>query len=252
VDVVARGGLLFLAGALGGALNSVAGGGSFIVFPSLLFSGIPAVAANATTTAALWPAGISSTYAYRRELPGDKKLLAVLAIASAVGGGLGGALLLGTSDATFQLILPWLLLVASGVFTLGPRLAKSQANLKIPLAGGAIIQLVISTYGGYFGGGMGILMLATYTLMGMRDLHAMNGMKTLLGTLINGVATVIFLALKKVVVAAAVPAAVGSIAGGWAGAALARKVDKRHVRTFVLVVAWAMTAYFFYRAFVRK
>lgn len=252
MDDLTRGGLLFLAGALGGALNSVAGGGSFIVFPSLLFSGIPPVAANATTTAALWPAGISSTWEYRRDIPTDRRLLAVLAIASAAGGGLGGALLLGTSDATFQVILPWLLLVASVVFTLGPRIARSSASLRIPLAVGAIVQLVISIYGGYFGGGMGILMLATYTLMGMKDIHAMNGMKTLLGMLVNGVANVMFFVLKKVVIAAAVPAAIGSIAGGWAGAALARRVDRRHVRTFVLVVAWAMTAYFFYRSFVRK
>jgi hypothetical protein len=238
--------VLFAAGALGGALNAVAGGGSFIVFPTLLFTGIPPVTANATTAAALWPAGVSSTYAYRKEIPRERTILITLAIASLAGGGLGAGLLLGTSDETFKTILPWLLLVASVVFSLGPRLSNTKARLRIPLAAGAIVQLVISTYGGYFGGGMGILMLATYTLMGMTSIHAMNGMKTFLGTLINGMANVFFFLAHKVVLGAAIPAAVGSIAGGWAGAALARRVDAKYVRAFVLVIAWSMTAYFFY------
>src|SRR5262249_30941085 len=128
-----------------------------------LFSGIPPVAANATTTAALWPAGISSTYAYRKDLPADKKTLVLFAIMSALGGGLGAVLLLVTSDETFTKILPWLLLAASIVFTLGPRLhglTRDGASFRVPLAAGAIVQLAISIYGGYFGGGMGILMLA--------------------------------------------------------------------------------------------
>src|SRR3954467_3820129 len=148
--------LLFGAGAIGGALNSVAGGGSFIVFPSILFSGVPPVAANATTTAALWPAGISSTWAYRKDVPRDRTVLLVMSIASIIGGALGAKLLLVTSDETFAVILPWLMLGASVVFTFGPRIAKGRPSLKVPLALGAIVQLVISTYGGYFGGGMGI------------------------------------------------------------------------------------------------
>jgi uncharacterized membrane protein YfcA len=110
------------------------------------------------------------------------------------------------------------------------------------------VQLVIATYGGYFGGGMGFLMLATYTLMGMTDIHAMNGLKTIAASMINGVANVLFLVANKVVLLAALPVALGSITGGWAGAALARRVDPKHVRRFVLLVAWALTAYFFYRS----
>lgn len=250
--------LLFVAGALGGALNAVAGGGSFIVFPSLLFAGLGPVAANATTTVALWPASLASAHAYRADLvrqadgssfrgPTRARLLA-LSIASAAGGILGGKLLLSTSDATFAFILPWLLLTAAVVFTFGPRAAKRAGGARLPLLVGAALQLVISVYGGYFGGGMGILMLATFTLMGMTDIHAMNGLKTLLATLINGVAVILFLAAGKVELGWAAPALAGSITGGWLGAALARRVDGKHVRRFVLVVAWAMTSFFFYRS----
>jgi len=240
--------VLFAAGAIGGALNSVAGGGSFVVFPTVLLVGIPPVTANATTAVALWPAGVASAWAYRKEVPREKATLVALALASAIGGGVGAGLLLATSDQTFAKIIPWLLLVASIVFTFGPRLRSAGAGAHLPLAAGVVVQLVISTYGGYFGGGMGILMLATYTLMGMTNIHAMNGMKTFFGTLINGVANVIFFAQKKVALAAALPVALGSIAGGWGGAALARRVDGKYVRAVVLAIAWAMTAYFFYRS----
>lgn len=240
--------LLFAAGTAGGAINSVAGGGSFLVFPSLLLVGVPPVAANATTAVALWPAGIASTIAYRRDLPRERRSILVLAVASALGGTLGALLLLKTSDQTFTKILPLLMLAASVVFTLGPRVSRMHRGGHLPLAAGAFIQLLISTYGGYFGGGMGILMLATYTLMGMSNLHTMNGLKTLLGVLINGAANVAFFVAHKVVVAVAIPVAVGSIVGGWFGAAVARRLHPDRVRLFVLVFAWGLTAYFFVHA----
>jgi uncharacterized membrane protein YfcA len=240
--------LLFLAGTVGGAVNSVAGGGSFLVFPSMLLVGVPPVAANATTAVALWPAGIASTIAYRKDLPRERKSILVLAAASALGGTLGALLLLKTSDQTFTKVLPLLMLAASAVFTVGPRLSKAGKGGRMPLAAGAAIQLLIATYGGYFGGGMGILMLATYTLMGMANLHAMNGLKTLLGVLINGAANIAFFVAHKVVVTVAIPVAVGSIVGGWFGAAFARTLDPGRVRRFVLVFAWGLTAYFFVAA----
>jgi uncharacterized membrane protein YfcA len=218
------------------------------VFPSLLFAGIPAVSANATTTCALWPASLASAGAYRKDLPRDRRVIVALAAASLAGGALGGLLLLRTSERTFNVVLPWLMLVAALVFTAGPRIARYRASARVPLVAGALVQLVIATYGGYFGGGMGFLMLATYTLMGMTDIHAMNGLKTIAASMINGVANVLFLVANKVVLLAALPVALGSITGGWAGAALARRVDAKHVRRFVLLVAWALTAYFFYRS----
>lgn len=241
--------LLFAAGIVGGAINSVAGGGSFLVFPSMLLVGVPPVAANATTAVALWPAGVASTIAYRKDLPKERKAVTVLAIASATGGTVGALLLLQTSDQTFAKILPLLMLVASAVFTLGPRLSRNEgrpADVKrMPLAAGALLQLLISTYGGYFGGGMGILMLATYTLMGMTNLHAMNGLKTSLGVLINGAANIAFFLARKVVIGVAIPVAAGSIVGGWFGAAVALRLHPSRVRSFVLVFAWGLTGYFF-------
>ena len=240
--------LLFAAGTLGGAINAVAGGGSFLVFPSLLLVGVPPVAANATTAVALWPAGIASTIAYRKDLPRERTTLIVLAIVSAVGGALGALLLLATSDHTFTKILPLLMLAASVVFTLGPRLSKMRKGGHLPLTVGAFVQLLISCYGGYFGGGMGILMLATFTLMGMTHLHTMIGLKTSLGLLINGAATIAFFLAHKVVIDVALPVAVGSIVGGWYGASVARKIHPNRVRLFVLVFAWALTAWFFLKA----
>lgn len=263
--------LLFLAGAAGGALNSVAGGGSFIVFPTLLLlTGMGPVAANATTAVALWPAGVASVGAYRSYIPRDRKLVVVLSVMAAVGGGLGAALLLVTSDSTFARILPALMLVAAVIFTFGPAITKRRqqkqgrtiaksdeaglattADARALLIGGAI-QLVISMYGGYFGGGMGIMMLATFTLMGMTHLHQMNALKVILGILINGVALVTFIAAGKVVYGSAAPVAVGAITGGWLGASLARRVDPQHVRKLVLLVAWSLTCWFFWRAFLSR
>lgn len=236
--------LLFVVGAAGGALNSVAGGGSFLAFPTMLFAGVPPVAANATTAVALWPAGLSSLAAYREHLRQDRLTMTVLAIASAVGGGVGARLLLVTSDETFARLVPFLLLLASLVFTFGPRLSKGRTR-HVPLPVGAFVQLVIASYGGYFGGGMGILMLATLTLMGMDHMHRMNALKVVLGLLINGVALVLFLASGKVVLGVALPTTLGAVVGGWFGADIARKIDPKKVRVAVLVFAWCLTLWFF-------
>lgn len=240
--------LLFAAGTVGGVINAVAGGGSFLVFPTMLVVGVPPVAANATTAVALWPAGVASTIAYRKDLTSNRTTMIVLGLASAIGGGLGALLLLATSDQTFTKILPLLMFAASFVFTLGPRLSKHRKSVQLPLVLGALVQLSIASYGGYFGGGMGILMLATFTLMGMTHLHAMNGLKTMLGVLINGAANVAFVMAHKVAFEMAAPVAVGSIVGGWVGASVARRMDPKYVRAVVLVFAWGLTAWFFVSA----
>jgi uncharacterized membrane protein YfcA len=239
---------LFLAGAAGGALNSVAGGGSFIVFPTMLLGGIGAVAANATTAVALWPAGLGSIGGYREHLP-KGRAFAVLAATSAIGGGLGAKLLLSTSDVTFARILPLLMLAAALVFTAGPYLTRRGAAFRLPPLAGVVLQLAIATYGGYFGGGMGIMMLATFTLLGMTHLHEMNALKVICGLLINGVALVTFFLAGKVVYLAALPVAAGAVLGGFLGASTARRIDPKRVRRFVLVIAWSLTAWFFYRAY---
>jgi uncharacterized membrane protein YfcA len=246
--------LLFLAAALGSAINSVAGGGSFIAFPALLFAGIPAVPANATNSVALWPGSVASAFAYRRELGGSRRELLPLAVAGFVGGVAGSVLLLRTSESAFVVMVPWLLLFAAVLFTfgaplarrLGSRLGKGGSG---SLGAAVVAQALVSVYGGYFGGGMGIMMLAILTVLGMTDMHKMNAMKTVLGALVNGVAVVLFIVAGAVAWAPGLVMVVGGTLGGYAGAAAARKVDAKHVRRIVLVVAWSMTLYFFIRTY---
>jgi uncharacterized protein len=247
--------LLFFAAVLGGALNSVAGGGSFISFPALVFTGAPVIPANATNTVALWPGSVASAGAYRREMVTAGRLLLLLCSVSVFGGYLGALLLLGTRPATFKALLPWLMLAATLLFTFGGEVTK-RLRTRIPThkapswmgtVGVCLLQFVISVYGGYFGGGIGILMLATLALMGMTDIHTMNALKTVLASLINGIAVVTFVAAKQVLWAQASVMIVGAILGGYAGASLARRLNPGAVRTFVIVVGFAMTAAFFWR-----
>ncbi len=249
--------LLFGAAFLAGALNSVAGGGSFISFPALLFAGISPVVANATNTVGVWPGGVASAYAYRNDLEQPRAVLIALSAASFVGGGAGALLLLHTRESTFVRLIPWLLLLASAVFTAGGRVASElrargvRGDGRFALAGTTLFQLVVSIYGGYFGAGMGILMLAALSMMGMTNIHAMNGLKTILSTLINGVAVVAFILAGAVAWGPAVVMIVGGIAGGFLGAKLARRVAPGTVRKLVLGVAWGMTIYFFVKTYAK-
>jgi uncharacterized membrane protein YfcA len=251
--------LLFLAAAIGGGLNSVAGGGSFVAFPALLFAGVPPVAANATNTIAMWPSGVASAVAYRRELRDVGHEIVPLGIAALLGGLGGSVLLLSTPETTFVKLIPWLLLFATVLFTFGTPLARRlSANLhdldgarggRAPLTLAVVAQLAISVYGGYFGGGMGIMMLAVFTLLGMTHIHRMNALKNALGVLINGVAVVAFIVAGAVRWAPGAIMIVGGMGGGYLGAAMARRVDPKRVRRLVVIVAWGMTAYFFVRTY---
>jgi uncharacterized protein len=246
--------LLFVAAAIGGGLNSVAGGGSFVAFPALLFAGVPPIPANATNTIALWPGSVASAVAYRRELADvGKREVLPLSVAALLGGLGGSILLLRTRESTFVLLIPWLLLFATVLFTFGAPVAKRlTGGRRAPLALGVAAQLGISVYGGYFGGGMGIMMLAVFTLLGMTHIHRMNALKNVLGTLINGMAVGAFVLAGAVRWEPGVVMIAGGITGGYAGAALARKVDPKRVRGLVVVVAWAMTLYFFVRTYILR
>ena len=243
---------LFAAAFVGGALNAVAGGGSFIGLPALLVAGVPAVSANATNTLALWPASISSAWAYRRELAAARPWVTSLGAVSVAGGVLGGLLLVRTSDDAFVRLLPWLLLLAAVTFSFGGALQQMLAR-QHPAGAAAqhvpvlVLQFFIAIYGGYFGGGMGIMMLAALTIAGMKDIHKMNAVKSVLAVAINGVALAEFVALGAIAWAPGLVMMAGGIAGGYLGAATARRVDPRIVRALVTVVAWGMTLYFFLR-----
>jgi uncharacterized protein len=238
---------LFCAAALGGALNSVAGGGSFITLPALIYGGIPAVSANATSTLALWPGSVASAVAYRREVSGEWRWLALLGLVSVIGGLLGALLLVRTSDTSFLRLLPWLMLVAAATFTFGASRKAGDAASARPAWLVLLLQFLISIYGGYFGGGMGIMMLATLALSGMTDIHEMNGLKAVLGSAINGIALLEFIMQNRIAWGPGVVMVVGGIVGGYGGATLARRLDRRQVRRFVTVIAWTMTVYFFVR-----
>ena len=240
--------LLFFAAAIGGALNAVAGGGSFLTLPALIVSGVSPVTANATSTLALWPASVSSTFAYRSDIKTTRRWLLVLGLTSVAGGLAGAFLLIKTSDSSFLRLLPWLMLVAAVTFTFSNRIREATAHTgHAGLVVVAIAQFFIATYGGYFGGGMGIMMLATMALAGMTNIHQMNGLKSFLGVSINGVALALFIYKGAITWKYGVVMAVAATLGAYVTAAFARKIETRHVRTFVIVVGWGMTVYFFLR-----
>ena len=253
--------LLFAAAMVGGALNAVAGGGSFIGVPALLSAGVAPVAANATTTLAMWPGSLSSAVAYRKDIARARHWLSTLGAASLLGGLVGGWLLIRTSDQRFLNLLPWLMFAAAITFTLGGRFQgargaqgaqgahSAQGARRAPGAPVWILlfQFVIAVYGGYFGGGMGIMMLAAFSVAGMTDIHEMNGIKTLLAVAINGVALIEFIVNGAIAWVPGLVMVAGGIIGGYAGALLARKIEARAVRTIVTAVAWTMTIYFFVR-----
>jgi uncharacterized membrane protein YfcA len=246
--------LLFLTAVLGGTLNSVAGGGSFFTFPALIFAGVPSIPANATSTVALWPASIAGIGAYRRDLVGlNIRLLVSMIATSLVGGVLGALLLLLTPPSIFETLLPFLLLIATLLFTFSNVLTKRLRMRRIeksPITTKQIVwisvaQFVIAIYGGYFGGGIGILMLAALAVMGLEDIHVMNGLKSVLATCINGVAVVTFIIAGIVHWPEAILMIVGATIGGYGGAYLAHKIDKKWIRLFVIIVGFATTLYFF-------
>jgi uncharacterized protein len=246
---------LFFAGVLGGALNSVAGGGSFIAFPALLFTGVPPIPANATNTIALWTGAAASGGAYRKRLDVAGRVMIPLLAASLIGGVTGAFLLLKTPAHTFMRVLPWLTLGATLLFAFGRQLAGSRQSILShetsgrALAGATLFQLCVAVYGGYFGGGMGIVMLAMLATLGMTDIHVMNALKSVMGFVINGVAVLTFVAARAVYWKQGAVMIVGAIAGGYLGAHYAMKMPAAWIRVFVVAVGAGMTVYFFWTAY---
>jgi len=246
---------LFVAGALGGALNSVAGGGSFIAFPALLFTGVPPIPANATNTIALWTGAAASGGAYRKRLDVPRRVLIPLLAASLTGGLAGAFLLLHTPARTFMRVLPWLTLGATLLFAFGRKLAGDRPSALAreasgaALAGATLFQLCVAVYGGYFGGGMGIVMLAMLATLGMADIHAMNALKSVMGFVINGVAVVTFIVFRAVYWRQGIVMIAGGIAGGYLGAHYAQKLPQAWIRGFVVLAGTAMTVYFFWTSY---
>jgi uncharacterized membrane protein YfcA len=229
-------------------LNAVAGGGSFFTFPMLLFTGMNPIVANATNTMAIWPGTIASVAAYRREIAANRHRMPMLVTTSFLGSIIGALLLLKTSASTFASLVPYLLLFATLLFTfsgLVMQLLRRWKTVHLNLAGAFIVQMLIAAYGGYFGGGMGIMMLAMLSMMGLTHIHEMNALKTMLSGTINAVAVIIFIAAGIIAWPQAILMMIGAILGGYVGAHCARQIPGEYIRRFVIVVGFALTLYFF-------
>jgi uncharacterized protein len=245
--------LLFFAALLGGTLNAVAGGGSFIAFPTLLFTGVPAVPANATNTVALWTGLTFSGGAFRHHLKVQRRVLWSLVGVSLAGGVFGALLLLRTPGQTFLKILPWLMLFAVLLFIFGPRLTRNVRVVQAPtgkaIVAASFFQFLVAIYGGYFGGGMGFVILAMLTAFGMADIHEMNAFKIVLSSATNGIAVVIFIVRHAVYWPQALVMIIGAALGGYFGAHYSLRLPRMWVRWFVIAVGVGMTIYFFVRAY---
>ena len=243
---IAETAVLVAAAFAAGAMNAMAGGGSFLTLPALVYAGVPPVAANATGTAALLPGYASSAYGFRRDIrPVAGIGVGRLAAVSLAGGLAGAALLLLTPDGVFRAVVPWLLLAATALFAFGGRLS---AGLRRPGAGGRGATLAgllaVSVYGGYFNGGLGILLLAQLGLSGLSDLNAMNGLKSLLSAVLTAVAVAAYAAGGAVHWPAAAVMVPAAVAGGYLGARLARRIPPGALRAGIVAVGLCMTAAF--------
>lgn len=239
---------IFSAGVLAGAVNAVAGGGSLITFPALVWMGLPSIVANATNTVALWPGAFGSMWGYRRELATTERRMYLLVFPS-FAGGLAGALLLRlTPVPVFDRLVPLLVLFATCLFMLQEPLQRALGHDPHVARNGrwlwaaGVFQLLVGVYGGYFGAGIGILMLAALSLLGSDDIHQMNGFKNLLAMCVNGIAAVYFVVMQMVSWPEALVMAAGAIIGGVAGSRMARRMGRQAVRRMVVAIGFAMAA----------
>ncbi len=236
---------LFTAALAAGAINAVAGGGTLVSFPALVWALGDSIAANATSTVALLPGSLSSAVAYRRDMEGAGRWLWYLGGPSLVGGLFGAWLLLETPSATFSRLVPYLVLGATGLRALSGPINRWLAHPKGGerskgwWMGAMTFQLLVAIYGGYFGAGIGLLMLAAFGLLGLTDIHQMNGLKCLLTLGINGVAAACFILAGKVAWPEAAVMTVAAVLGGYAGAAASRKLGKKFANAAVLVIGFA-------------
>jgi uncharacterized membrane protein YfcA len=237
----------FGAAFVAGAINAVAGGGTLVTFPALIWLGLPSVMANATSTVAMWPGLLGGAWGYRRELRGLGVRSYRLIVPSLIGGIIGAVLLRLTPTHLFDRLVPLLVLFATGLFMAQEpvqQMIKSRsghhAGSSSWLIGALVFQFFVALYGGYFGAGIGILMLAALGILGYRDIHQMNGLKVLLALCINGVAALYFVAMSMVSWPETIIMATGAIAGGYGGAGVARRIGPKGVRRIVIAIGFSM------------
>jgi len=247
-----HGAIAFGAAFLAGAINSVAGGGTLVSFPALIWLGLNSVAANATSTVAIWPGTVGSAWGYRRELGAAEPRFRVLIVPSLIGGITGALLLRWTPPAFFDKLVPFLILFATLLFMaqepvqrlLNTSHSETHKSAKW-LLGALLFQLGVGIYGGYFGAGIGILMLAALSILGLQDIHEMNSLKVVFGGTINGIAAVYFIWARMVEWPYVLLMAVGAILGGYGGAGTARRIGRTAVRRIVIAIGFGMAVSLF-------
>jgi uncharacterized membrane protein YfcA len=237
---------IFAAAFVAGMINSVAGGGTLVSFPTLIWVGRDPIVANVTSTIGIWPASLGAMVGFRRELGESRRWIRLLLIPSFVGGILGAVLLLRTPSRTFAVLVPYLILFATALFAAGDRIGRSSSELAATGSGprslptAVTCQFLVAVYGGYFGAGIGILMLAALSLLGLRDIHRMNCIKNALAVFINGIAAIYFSFSGRIVWSDALVMAVGAGAGGYGGAGLARALGQAFVGRAVIAIGIVM------------
>lgn len=251
--------LIVLGGFAAGAANAIAGGGTFFSFPALLAVGLPPVVANASNSVALWPGSLTSAWAYRAELRRFGRQLWPMALASLVGGVAGGLLLLAAGDARFSALIPWLLAFATMLFAFSPQLSavvqafRRSGNTNGATASGPrnnlLVQLLVSVYGGFFGAGMGILMMASLAISGHKDVQEINALKNLLSSVVYSVTVVTFVIANAVSWPHTLVMLVAASAGGYGGARVARSLQGPWLRRVVIGVGTLLSLYYFYQQY---
>lgn len=243
--------LLVLAGLAGGTTNALAGGATFFTFPAMLAIGLPPVVANASNCVALWPASLVAALAQVREIMGERRLLLPLMLVSVVGGVAGALLLLNTSDQAFLLLVPFLLLAATLLFALSPRLLpllRAQATGHVSFGPGKLALMTLcAVYGGYFGAGIGIMMIAGLSLAGIDNVRVANALKNLLSGVINGVAVLVFVFSGIVAWKAALIMLAGAVLGGALGGRLAGVIPVKLLRLMVITIGSFLTVWYFWQ-----
>jgi uncharacterized protein len=245
---------LVIACFLAGALNAVAGGGSFLSFPALLGVGVLPIQANATNTVALWPGQFTSIAAYWQDLKANLRLVLPVCSAALLGGLTGAVILLRTRQATFMALVPWLLLLAAGLFAASGPVSSWLRRNRASVAKPSLVPLwigvvVVCFYIGYFGAGAGFLLMSVLAVFGIQNIHEVNALKVIATTTANGIAVVTFIVEKQILWKYCLLMMIAAALGGYLGARYSRRMNPRFMRSLVVLIGLGMAAYFFWKQY---